>query len=546
MSIHGKQFLLPLFMKEGTQVPFLQDDDELTLAFYLLLKDLNKNHKVLSFSRLLWPLLSIPGTISTHIFLDGVKIFSKKGKFTNPPRQPLIGHILRNVDNLSKTGQLERIKNVLSYEDQEAEELGKGEESEYQAFEIPSLINPRFLNTLDILIPQLQYSPIEDYMPLDSPLSTEEALNISEKYRNIIETLKGNAHRWETQIELIGDKVDKWLNELNVDFKDIESRYQSKIKKTSSTIDNQQINEKINLEQDKIEQWKINEKKRLIDNLANQFSTLDRHLEDILKKNKFYSNSDILKRKSFEDLIPSIDRHFSFLDENLTHISSDIIDLQEKFEEIKQEVAKIDNEAEIKLDQTKTTLDEKLLTRDQRISEYQSEQQYKIEEINERRDRIEILFQEVKRIIYQKKQDCLNEVEELKKWSLNDNDKKFFAKPIRWIYMPFYAMFVEDNEIMEEYMKIILPGYVLNDKNRLYNEATEALGSLRDLINEKIEDNMRIRSNFEFTVENKNLINDPTVKKKLQKGLSLLRTKNVIDEEIDQKIRWMIENYIRD
>ena len=64
--------------------------------------------------------------------------------------------------------------------------------------------------------------------------------------------MKGNARRWETQIELTGKEVDKWLIDLNVQFKDIETRYSSQINKTSQSIDSDQIKEQIALESDKI------------------------------------------------------------------------------------------------------------------------------------------------------------------------------------------------------------------------------------------------------------------------------------------------------
>ena len=99
------------------------------MVFYLLTKDIKKG-KILSFSKLLWPLLSIQGIISTHIILDGLNIFSKAGKFNNPPRQPLIGHILRNIEGKSEIEVLSKIIEVLIYKDVEAEEIGTGEESE--------------------------------------------------------------------------------------------------------------------------------------------------------------------------------------------------------------------------------------------------------------------------------------------------------------------------------------------------------------------------------------------------------------------------------
>ena len=124
-------------MRKTPDVPSVDENAELALVFYLLTKNIDhKNDKILSFSRLLWPLLSIQGVISTHIFLDGIKISSRKGKFSNPPRQPLVGHILRNIDERSEIELLNKIIDVLTYNDAEAEKIGSGEESEYQTLKL--------------------------------------------------------------------------------------------------------------------------------------------------------------------------------------------------------------------------------------------------------------------------------------------------------------------------------------------------------------------------------------------------------------------------
>ena len=230
MTVHGNQYLLPLFIRKGALPLSIQGNDELALAFYLLSKDLEKNKKIISFSRLLWPILSIQGVISTHIMLDGLNLFKNLGRFSNPPRQPLIGHILRNIDNRTKIEQL----NILTYKDKEAEEIGEGEESEFHTLKIDGLINPEFLQTLLTIIPLIEYKPIADYTVLDANISTENALNISEEYRQVINTMKGNSLRWKTQIELINKEVSKWLIDLNVQLKDIDTRYSSQISKTST------------------------------------------------------------------------------------------------------------------------------------------------------------------------------------------------------------------------------------------------------------------------------------------------------------------------
>ena len=126
MSVHGNQYLLPFFMDKIRRHPIIQGNDELALSFYILTKDLSVNEKLLSFSRLLWPILSIQGTIGTHIMLDGLSIFKKSDKFSNPPRQPLVGHILRNIENRTKLEELNKLIEILTYKDTDQKKLGKG------------------------------------------------------------------------------------------------------------------------------------------------------------------------------------------------------------------------------------------------------------------------------------------------------------------------------------------------------------------------------------------------------------------------------------
>ena len=194
MSIHGNQYILPLFSTPQS-LPQINEFDELALAFYLLTKNVKPDEKILSFSRLVWPFLCVQGVISTHIILDGLNVFSKKGKLSNPPRQPLIGHLLRNVENRTQIEQLQKIIEVLNYADNEAESLGESEESEYQKLKIKSLVNPEFLQTLIKLIPFTEYKTVADYMPLETNFTTEQALDIADKYRNSIDDMKGNALR---------------------------------------------------------------------------------------------------------------------------------------------------------------------------------------------------------------------------------------------------------------------------------------------------------------------------------------------------------------
>jgi len=536
MSIHGNQYILPLFYTHSS-LPPINDYDELALSFYLLTKNLKQNEKVLSFSRLLWPFLCVQGVISTHIILDGLNLFSKKGKLSNPPRQPLIGHLLRNIENRTKEEQIKKIIDVLQYIDKDAEAIGESEESEFQKLKINSLTNPEFLQTLVKLLPFIEFKSVAEYMPLETNFTTEQALEIADTYRNTIDYMKGNALRWDTQIELIGKEVDKWLIDLNVQLKDISSRFSSQISKTTQIIDSSQIKEKFALESDRIDQWKVNEKRNVIENISVLFKTAERNLEEIIKKNKAFTHTDILKGRVFSDITTPFENHFKYLIEEGNNFVHSVTSLTEKYMTLKERALQIDVEAKKKLDDFSSSLDLKLQDRDKNLSAFEEEKEKMISEIKILQKSIEDLYTQVKNIIKTKNGTCLQEAKDLISWSLVDNESELFSRPIVWIFMPLYVMFIENEEMLEEKMVAVYPGFITDDPNNRYQEISGAMLNLKEAVNERIEEDMALRSNFEFSSENRNLLNDPSLAKKIQQGISDLRRTTILSEQMENELR---------
>ncbi|MFW9971642.1 MAG: hypothetical protein ACFFDF_15710, partial [Candidatus Odinarchaeota archaeon] len=402
---------------------------------------------------------------------------------------------------------------------------------------VDGLINPEFLQSLLKIIPLIEYNPIADYTVLDTTISTEHALDISEEYRQIINTMKGNSYRWKTQIELINKEVSKWLIDLNVQLKDIDSRYSSQISKTSISIDKLQVDEQTKLEQDKIDQWNINEKKAIIENMSTLFKTFERQLEEMIKKNKFFTSDDSLKSKVFKDLIPPFENQFDYLLEEGNKFLETVTVLKQRFNELKARASQIDIEATQKLEQYRSSLQLKLKDRDKQIVEFESEKQKKISELENLKNEIDGRFEKIKEIIQTKQNICLQEAQTLTGWSINDNQSDLFSRPIQWIYMPVYVMFIEDEDNLEEFMKIVFPGYIKNDPNNLYEDISEAFINLKKILIEKVENDMATRSNFEFSSERKNLVKDANLKKRIQLGISKLREKALVNEQLEILIR---------
>ncbi|MHA1454853.1 MAG: hypothetical protein ACTSR5_02550 [Promethearchaeota archaeon] len=91
-------------------------------------------------------------------------------------------------------------------------------------------------------------------------------------------------------------------------------------------------------------------------------------------------------------------------------------------------------------------------------------------------------------------------------------------------------------------MRIVFPGNVNQDPNNVFNEISEEIVMLKTQLYEKIEDDMALRSNFEYSCENKNILEDKSLGKKIQQGISILRNKNIINDDIERVIRSNLSN----
>ena len=235
--------------------------------------------------------------------------------------------------------------------------------------------------------------------------------------------------------------------------------------------------------------------------------------------------------------MPHFQNHFNYLKDEGRKFLESLEGLNQRYVELKERARQIDEEAKVKLERFSESQNLKLKDRDKLLSEFESERKEKISGLKIHEENIESVFGNIKEIIQAKHNTCLQEAQELVRWSLIDNQSELFSRPIQWIYLPVYVMFIENEDNMEERMNILFPGYITNDPNNIYENISDPLMKLKNIIIEIIEDDMAVRSNFEFSSERKNLIKDVNLKKKIQLGISKLKEKVLINENIEEKIR---------
>ncbi len=537
MSFHGNQKILPMFyLKEYTTKPITLNE-ELSLAFYLLAHDLKESEKVKSFSRLLVPMVFIQGAISTHIVLEGLSIASFDDKITNPPRQALVGHILRNIDNISQTSTLDRIIEVITYKDTEAKLISMTkedeEEAEFKKLFIPYLLNPELLNGIKKILPRLMYIPIRDYTVLDSQLTTEMSLDLAEYYRNTIKLLKGNAMRWQNLIKLIEEEINKWLLDLRVKKKDLVERFDSEIGKVDRVINSSMIDQRIKGEKDKIDIWVQTQKKKIIETISQQFMTVDRKLLELAGKNKFFSKYDTLKAYRLEEVISKVREHLGGMKENMQNFLNNIENISLQVSDLANQGEEINHKGIQRLEDVKENLKSQLAEKNETISKYQKEKEFESSEIKIFKNLVKNKFQEIKDIVSKKSEDCIKEVKILENWNIKDGEAESLSMPVIWIFFPLYMSIVEDERENEEKIKIILPGFLnrnVSNAKSLKEELNSYYTTYLQNLMLNIEEDMKIRSNFEFSGEKNNLLENPNIKSHIQKGILSLKNSAIINE----------------
>ena len=116
--------------------------------------------------------------------------------------------------------------------------------------------------------------------------------------------------------------------------------------------------------------------------------------------------------------------------------------------------------------------------------------------------------------------------------------------PVIWVFFPLYMSLIEGE--FEEKIKLLLPGFInrnaLNTES-LKEELDPSYSTYLQNLMMKIEEDMKVRSNFEFSGEKNNLLEDPNIKKQIQNGISSLQSSAIISDvlakEMEEKLNFI-------
>ncbi|MHA1821986.1 MAG: hypothetical protein ACTSU2_02235 [Promethearchaeota archaeon] len=538
MSIHGIQKIMPYLLDPSLEM--ISTPGDLAIGLINCLEKYKEGEKLKIFSRIAWPLIFTQGDPSSHIVFDDVGISKMKINITNAPRLGAIGHVLRNIDQSSYSELLQRIKKIILYTEegkQYKSEEKEEELEEYKEISIKGLMNPKLIAALEKLITKVFEESISNYALLESQYSLENALEWAEQYRNYIELLKGNAIRWENAATLIKKHFDEWLIELNVKIKDAKMRYKSTISKEESSITEEQVKEMLDAEKDKLDQWNLIEKKKVLEKIGGAFLPIDQFIEDIHNKNTHFTNTDNYKRGDVKKALFFAKKHIEFLEKSVETYKQKINALKSAFEKYRNNINEIDAETEKRYKEKELELKTKLSQRNSRIQTINEASLQYIKNLEEAKEMLEQQLNELIEIIKKKAESCRQDKHNLESWGLKDNISNLSMPVIRIFMSAFVALYEDEEE--EERLVVCLPCTI--DKNLEIKSINESFRDFEETIEKTLDEDMKIRSNFEFAMDKSNLLTSSEFYKKLDQGFKLLKNAKYLNDEIEQKYKKLLE-----
>lgn len=532
MSIHGTQRRLP-FNLNATSRRELPYDAAIASNFATILSRVQDGEKILSFSEIMWPFIFISAEPNRHVMIDDVGINNLSLKIINAPRTAQVGHVLRDP-NIDKIPKLQLCQRIIQFQEKiklenEKEEINTDEELVLR--EINGLVNPKLTEGIIQVIPMNSEFQMSDFGSLESVFSFDDALHFAKKFIEIIETCRGNQLRWKTLLKLIEEPVDRWNTDNIVDIKDCEERYKSRLQKANE-IDDRSIVNTLDSAKDNMDQWVLREQKNIIGKIGKMFVGIDLILEDVRKRNKFFLDTESLKVNDINVVIQRAFQQVAFIRTSLTESTQKLEDLSSRLNNIREEVGSTSSSAEEKIKKLNSDLLDKKQEQEDLIKQIQNEKENEIGKLKEFNDQIQKLWQDISNIIKKKIEDAKYDEESIRRWQMEDNLTQINAPTIRF-YLPIGVGLIQDEDD-EERIEIVLPAYIGKDLVRTAL-CPESQKFEKDTI-KFLDKNMKIRSNFEFTLEKKNIKNDPAMKNGIKRGLEMLTKEAFIAADKKQSI----------
>ncbi len=521
-------------MKSNTG-PLIDSPGDYVIGFKMLLDQIQSGESFTSFSRLAWPLIVVTGDPSSHILFDDVGICNLSLKINNPPRQAIIGHILRNIENRTHDEILDLIRDIILYTEKGCNfKLGEIKEEATEEFKdifIEGMMNPNLIDGFAKIISFMRIESLADYSLLESQYSVEKALDFSELFRYYIKETNGDKIRWNDLRSLLEKPFNEWQTELRVQSKDEELRFKSGIAKEKNSITTESVENSLKQLRNHLDIVSLQEKKSILEKVGGFFFPLNELFMNSSQGLKMFLDTDYFKKQPVDRAIHNATKQLDILVKTQHEIGVKVEVLRQKIQEKSVDIEKIDKRIHNEYKDKEFELKKNLSERNARIKRLTEEKDIRVKELQELQVKLTQDLKEIQTIIVKKMEACDKDKHQILKWGLADRISNISTPVIR-LFMPVYAGLLK-NKRGNERIVFAFPGFV--DSNLNVTPLSEGFVELDKKLATVIEDDMKTRSNFEFTIEKRNLFKIEGFEKLMQDGFASLKIKGLANDRLEQK-----------
>ncbi|MFX1451526.1 MAG: coiled-coil domain-containing protein [Promethearchaeota archaeon] len=525
--------ITPCIIYEKNSIPF-PFDLELASAFALIEYSRKKseflNSKYIFFSKALWPVTYIQFDAQNYIAIDNLDYFSFSFKISSSPNRAKIGRLLRDAaDRMRLPDVLDQILVVI-------------EEKYQEEIKIKGMIDPDVLRGLTTLIKLTDNQPYTFMAKLEEAFSTDDVINITESFKNAMKKVEGNIISWKQIKNLVTSTTDDWIIEINREYTDKEKRAKYTLSKLDSDLQDKKedFEEKKSHEYYQLQEWKIKQNRSISKNMLEKFMPIVQKLE------KFLADSNVISKNLTEE--PDPEEILSLALKLIKNIENDIPSFKELVSKAKVEIQNAQKDIDALASEIRTQeIDiekkfEKLVEeKTSRIPKVKEERDKELSELKQIKDKIEgktkLLLEKIDKII----KVCENEKSYLGSWSVSGNALGM-VMPINKVWIPLYVAEIETTEGDEKIIispPSLLPTHFTTAERWVPFDFlhTSFKVMLKERLENALEINLELRSNFEFNCSKENLFSNLDIDKKISRGFNELLRKNLIDEIHINEIR---------
>ncbi len=504
----------------------LSFEESIALNFAFLVNRKNPEENLLKMSQIFWPIILIQAEPNFKLMIDKVGISKLHLRLNSAPKNAQIGQVIRNskINNISK---LEKIKNVMEFKDKVILE-DKNEDTEdsstmeeFIVREVKSLMHPRLLEGFGKILPKISSFNHNEFSCLENLYTFDDAINFGQNWFESLRDVQGFRQRWKSLREMIEKPMSRWKTDLLVQKKDVQELYRKELNKAHE-IDDSDIKETLDKAKDNVDLWILQEQKNIIEKVGKMFKGIDLIFEDLHNRNKYFLQTDMLKAEnSVGAVVMKAYQNVAYMRTALEESEEQLEGISSKINKIRKDLENTNLSAEERIHLLNSELIDRQQNQENTRRQLKNERDLKLKEIQTHLDILVNYFLEINNIIDEKIKQCKFDELKLRDWQIDDMITHI-NNPTMNLFVPIgIAIFEDEDE--DERIEIIFPSeYNLTGFNRI--PLSQEFVIFENEVATILENNMQLRSNFEFCCERA-----PLYRNEIISGFNLLEKKGAID-----------------